>query len=80
MKTLFRMNKSEFLSAPIGQLVKETGIRATTLSRWINGDVSPTMEKLEEMAEKLDMDRVEFLEAFLERRDATIKRRSQLDS
>lgn len=80
MKVFLKMTKSEFLSASLTQLAKDTDVPAATWGRWLRGDMSPSVDKLEEISRTLGMDRLEFLEVFFERRDLTIKRRSQLDS
>lgn len=73
MVCLLKMTKAEFLVAPVTQLARMTGLPKSTWSRWLNGDISPKLDKMEELAKKLDMDLLEFVEAFCERRDAIAK-------
>ena len=72
MKTLSKsLTKQEFLTATLKSLYDLTGVAESRWSEWFNSKRTLTLTKIQELAQKLEMSPIEFVEAFLERQGKT---------
>lgn len=70
------LTKEVFMSLTLRKLEAKTGIPNSHWSDWFNGKRSPTLKKLELMAERLGVPLGELVEWVRERRNRTIKRKA----
>ncbi|GAC1480028.1 MAG: hypothetical protein NVS2B14_20440 [Chamaesiphon sp.] len=68
-----KMNKAKFMKLTYAKLQELTGVHNTNWSGWFNSKNSPKWVTMREMASKLGMPLMEFVEAFEERRILTSK-------